>query len=141
MMIAEMTASPPREDHSSKMRVLIVEDNRDSAKSMAMLVRLLGYKAIVAFDGPTALAEFEADPADVVLLDIGLPRMDGFEVARRLRTHAVHKLPFIIAITGYGQDEDRRRSQEVGIDLHLLKPADPEELERMLSRLSGLVTA
>jgi CheY-like chemotaxis protein len=78
-------------------------------------------------------------PPDVVLLDIGLPGLDGYEVAKRLHERAAGRKPLLIAITGYGQDEDRRRSAEAGIHLHLLKPADPAGLQQMLKRFQGII--
>jgi CheY-like chemotaxis protein len=87
-----------------------------------------------AHDGPAALGEAEAFRPEVVLLDIGLPRMDGYEVARRLRQHEGLKQAFVVALTGYGQDEDRRRAREAGFDVHLVKPADPEAVLQLVAR-------
>jgi CheY-like chemotaxis protein len=104
---------------------------------MAMLLSLDGYDVQVAFDGPTALnaaAEFQPQ---AVLLDIGLPGMDGYEVARRLREQPQHRGLLLVAITGYGQDDDRVRSREAGFDHHLVKPVDPETLSHVLDHLSG----
>jgi CheY-like chemotaxis protein len=128
-----------RADGARALRILIVEDDVDGALSTAMLLRFNGYEPQVAFDGPSALREVEGEQADVVLLDIELPGMDGYEVARRMRARAGGKNPFFIAITGYGREEDRQRSEEAGIDLHLLKPANPEELLALLVRLENIV--
>jgi CheY-like chemotaxis protein/two-component sensor histidine kinase len=114
-------------------RVLIVEDNRDLAESLAMVLRLWGHDVTVAFDGPAALTAARARPPEVVFLDIGLPFLDGFEVARRMRQEPKLRKARIVAITGYGGDEDRRRSREVGIDLHLTKPVDPLDLQPLLA--------
>ena len=81
----------------------------------------------------------QVDPPDVVLLEIRLPKMDGWEVARRLREQATVKPPFCIAVTGYGMEADRRRSEEAGIDLHLLKPVEPSYLRRLLARFQTIV--
>jgi CheY-like chemotaxis protein len=116
------------------LRVLVVEDDPDTVATMAQLLRREGHRVRTALDGPTALGEAAADPPDVVLLDLGLPGLDGWEVARRLRQQAGPKHPLTVALTGYGQEEDRRHSWESGIDLHLLKPADPEYLCRLLRR-------
>ena len=112
-------------------RVLVVDDSLDSADSLATLLRLSGHEVFVAGDGETALDLCVEARPDVVLLDIGLPGMDGYEICRRIRklglTDAV-----IIAMTGYGQSRDRRRSQEAGFDAHTVKPVDIAELSRLI---------
>ena len=124
----------------STLRVLVVEDDADSAETLAVLLRLHGHEVDVAPDGPTALRIAAQNPPDVALLDIGLPGgMDGWEVARRLQEQAAGKTPLLIAITGYGQEEHRRRSKQAGIDLHLLKPVDPEELKKLLARFKTII--
>jgi CheY-like chemotaxis protein len=117
-----------------KLRVLVVEDDADAADTMAVFLRHHGHDVVVAPDGPTALRIAADHPPDVALLDIGLPGMDGCEVARRLRERAVGKVPLLVAVTGYGQEADRRRSLEAGIHLHLLKPVDPERLKKLIER-------
>jgi len=118
------------------MRVLVIEDNADVARSTATLVRRWGHDVRVAFDGPTALREAGEDEPDVVLLDIGLPGMDGYEVARRLREMLHEKGTLFIVISGYGTEKDVLLSREEGIDLHFIKPADPAELRAVLERFS-----
>lgn len=113
-------------------RVLVVDDNVDAARSLAMLLTAWGHEASLAHDGPAALAEAARLAPDVVLLDIGLPRMDGYEVARRLRATPEGAGLLLIALTGYGQDEDRRRSREAGFDHHLVKPVDTDALRDLL---------
>jgi PAS domain S-box-containing protein len=121
------SAAAPR----AKLRVLIVDDNVHAAESLAVLVQLWGHETHVAHDGPEALeAACEFRP-EVVLLDIGLPRMDGYRVARRLRDEGFAGL--LVAMTGYGQDEDRRRSRDAGFDQHLVKPVDLGMLEGLLA--------
>jgi CheY-like chemotaxis protein len=122
---------------SASLHVLVVEDNSDTAESMALMVRCDGHEVRVALDGPTALRLAEQEPPDVVLLDIGLPGMDGCEVARRLRERPGGSRPLLIAISGYSLTEVVRRCYEVGVDCYLLKPAEPETL---LDLLSGLAT-
>jgi DNA-binding response OmpR family regulator len=112
----------------------VVEDDEDTAAGLALSLRLDGHEVRVAGDAGTALREAQDGPPDVVLLDIGLPGLDGYEVAKRLRQQATGTQPLVIAVTGHGQDEARRRSAEAGIDLHLLKPADPDGLRQMLKR-------
>lgn len=107
----------------------------DAAVSLARLLgRLHGQEVRVAHDGPSALAVAEEFRPEVVLLDIGLPGMDGHEVARRLRGRPEFEGVLIVALTGWGQGDDRRRSQEVGIDHHLVKPVDPESLKNLLAK-------
>ena len=119
----------------ARLRVLVVDDNDDGIQSLAMLLRLFGHVVGTAGDGLHALEVARADDPDVVFLDIGLPRMSGYEVARRLCEHRTVKRPLLIALTGYGQDEDRRKSAEAGFDLHLLKPVDPDELRIILEKV------
>jgi CheY-like chemotaxis protein len=119
--------------------VLVVEDDADTAATCKLFLQLQGLEVRTASDGPSALLAAQTAKPDVVLLDIGLPGMDGYEVARRLATDHNDKPPFLIAVTGYGQQVDRRKSQEAGIDLHLLKPADPVRLAGLLERFQKVV--
>jgi CheY-like chemotaxis protein len=114
-------------------RVLVVDDNKDSATSMGMLLKFLNTDVRVAHDGPTALDMVESYHPNVVLLDIGMPGMDGFEVARRIRQRADFDDIVLIALTGWGQTEDRNRTQTAGFDHHLVKPADITTLQSLLS--------
>jgi len=114
-------------------RVLVVDDNRDAAESLAALVELLGHRATVLYDGRDALGAAAAQRPDVMLLDIGLPGMDGFEVARRLRTIPGLEDVRLIACTGYGRDEDARKIGEAGFERHLVKPVSATDLERILA--------
>jgi len=135
-------ASPPRSDSRSLARVLVVDDNRDAAETLCELLCLWGYKVEVRDDGESALSAAQVFQPQLVLLDIGLPGMDGYSVARRLRAlqqaGAVPGEPpsplVLVAVTGYGQADDRRRSSEAGFDHHLAKPVDPDALRELLSR-------
>jgi two-component system CheB/CheR fusion protein len=109
--------------------VLVVDDNVDAAKSIAMILTLSGYDVRCVHDGPSALQAAHAYRPDVVVLDIGLPGMNGYEVAQHLRATPDFKRTPLVAVTGYGQDDDRRRSKEVGFDHHLTKPVDPNALQ------------
>ena len=120
----------------TKLHVLLVEDNRDTAQSTAALLRRWGHNVRVALDGPTALREADEDEPDVVLLDIGLPGMDGYKVARRLRETLHAKGTLFIVISGYGAEKEVLRSKDEGIDLHFVKPADPAELREELERFA-----
>ncbi len=112
-------------------RVLIVEDNVDSAESLADVVRMLGHRVEVAYDGPAAIEKARADPPDVVLCDIGLPGMTGYEVAKALRATAGDGMQ-LIALSGYAQPEDIKRAIEAGFNAHVAKPCNPEKIERLL---------
>ncbi|MHC5539002.1 PAS domain-containing hybrid sensor histidine kinase/response regulator [Singulisphaera rosea] len=109
-------------------RVLVVDDNADSATALARILRLLGHDVRVANDGPAGIEEARAHRPEVVLLDIGLPGMDGYEVAERLRAEASCQSAYVIAVTGYGRGEDLRRSRAAGFDYHLVKPVDYDTL-------------
>jgi PAS domain S-box-containing protein len=125
-----LPAEPDQAPAPDRRRILVVDDNQDSAESLALLLEIYGHEVQVAFTGPAALDRARTFLPDVVLLDIGLPGMDGYEVARQLR--AERDGCRLVALTGYGQDEDRRRSREAGFDHHLIKPVDLEALVRVL---------
>ena len=132
---ADPAAAPgPFAAEGSGRPVLIVDDNVSAASSLAMLVDLWGHPCLVAHDGPHALELASNHRPGIVLLDIGLPLMDGYEVARRLRVTPGVERSLVVAMTGYGQEEDRRRSREAGFDHHLVKPVDLDALERLLAR-------
>ena len=118
---------------SATRRVLVVDDNPDAADSLAVLLRLEGHEVRVACDGPAALAAAQADPAEVVILDLGMPGMDGFEVGRRLRALPRSKDVLLVALTGWAQEEDRRRCHEAGFDGHLPKPVEWDALRQFLA--------
>jgi CheY-like chemotaxis protein len=111
--------------------ILIVEDNPDARESLRRLLELQGHRVRVAAEGRSALAAIRAAAPEVALVDLGLPGMDGYELARLIRAEARRRI-LLIALTGYGAPEDRRRSAESGFDLHLVKPLDGEELEQAL---------
>jgi PAS domain S-box-containing protein len=125
------TVSPARE---VPRRILVVDDNEDSARSMCMLQHLRGHETRVAFTGPDALVIATGFAPDVVLLDIGLPGMDGFEVARRLRAMPVLDDTFLVAMTGYGNPDDRALARAAGFDEYLLKPVDLDLLREWMGR-------
>jgi CheY-like chemotaxis protein len=116
------------------LHVLVVDDHRDTVASLVLLLDLWGHESSVAHDGAAAVKAALACPPDVVLLDIGLPKLDGCEVAKCLRREPTTAGALLLAMTGHTQDSDRRRCQEAGIDHFLVKPVDPEELERLLRR-------
>ncbi|MCA1607860.1 MAG: PAS domain S-box protein, partial [Acidobacteria bacterium] len=121
---------------SGVRRILVVDDNRDSADSLAMLLTLGGHNIVdIARDGIEAVEAAGRLKPDVVLLDIGLPKLNGYEAARRIRAQAGSNGVYLIALTGWGQDEDRRRSSEAGFDAHLVKPVDYEKLSKLLDEV------
>lgn len=121
---------------SSGHRLLVVDDNADAAQSLALLLRLHGHEVRVAHDGASALEVAKAFRPALIFLDIGLPGMDGYEVARQMRQVPELRNTVLAALTGWGQPEDRRRSAQAGIDHHLVKPPDPAELQNVLTQLS-----
>lgn len=118
---------------SKACRVLVVDDNRDAAESLGTLLEMIGADVRVEYDGASALRTFAAYHPSVVLLDLGMPGMDGFEVARRIREQATGEDAMLVAMTGWGQEEDRRRTREAGFAHHLVKPAELRSLRRLLS--------
>jgi CheY-like chemotaxis protein len=118
-------------------RILVVDDNQDAAESMRLLLRQVGAEVRVAHDGPQALAAFDACRPRMVLLDIGMPGMDGYEVARRLRASPYAGQASLVALTGWGQDEDKKRVREAGFDHHLVKPADLGTLQSLITSIQA----
>ncbi|HXG04329.1 MAG TPA: response regulator [Candidatus Binatia bacterium] len=112
--------------------ILLVEDNADARTTLQMLLELEGHRVRAAETGAEALQR-ATPPLDVALIDIGLPDVDGYDVARRIRATPHGKSAYLIALTGYGQAEDRRRAEEAGFDTHLVKPVDPEALVSLLA--------
>ena len=114
-------------------RVLLIDDNHDAARSMGMLLKHLGYEVELAYTGPEGLEAARRTRPDVILCDIGLPGLDGFSVARVLRSESPTRDVYLIAISGYGQTEDIRKALDAGFDLHLIKPVDFSRLELALN--------
>jgi CheY-like chemotaxis protein len=129
---AETNGHPP-----PPLRILVVDDSHDAADSLALLLTVLGYRVRTAYDGPAALDVAGTFLPQIAFLDLGLPGMDGFEVARRLRERPASRGAVLIACTGFGQEADRRRCQEAGFDHFLLKPFDLHELKQALARQAG----
>lgn len=126
-------ARPARsKPETSPRRILVVDDNRDSADSLAMLLKLMGHTVDTAHDGVEGVEKAATFRGDVILLDIGMPRLNGYEAARQIRAQHQQGLR-LVALTGWGQEEDRRRSEEAGFDAHLVKPVDLEALTKLLA--------
>ena len=130
----ESPAAPARA--AAGQRVLVVDDNEDAAVLLADALAQWGYTTRVAHDGPSALREAEGFDPDVAVLDLGLPVMDGYELARRIASHPQHRRARLVALTGYGQDLDRARSAAAGFLAHLVKPVDFDQLRATLARFT-----
>jgi CheY-like chemotaxis protein len=118
-----------------KRRILLADDNNDALESLATLLELGGHEVVTASNGALALECAERHRPEVVLLDIGMPMLDGYEVARRIRVQPWGQKITLVALTGWGQDSDRRRSREAGFDSHLVKPLDMDKLTELLEKL------
>lgn len=116
------------------LRILVVDDNQDSAETLSILLQMLGYNVSVAYDGEEALQKAIDLRPGVVLLDIGLPKLNGYEVARRIRLEPWGNAPMLVAITGWGQAEDKDLSREAGFDHHLVKPVEPDTLLSLIQK-------
>ena len=143
--LKEVTSVPVREDQSqgskkaeSWRRVLIVDDNEDLANSLAEILNMNGHQTWVAYDGFRAIEIAKATELDVVLMDLGMPGLNGIETAKRIRAlPGCDRLP-VAAITGWGQESDRARTREAGFNWHLVKPIDPELLNRIVATLEPI---
>jgi CheY-like chemotaxis protein len=136
MADAQRPAVTPRSP-AQRFKILVVDDNHDSALSMAMMLSIMGHDTRTAHDGESAVTTAETFLPDVVLLDIGLPKLNGYEVAQRIRENTWGESMYLIAVTGWGQDEDRQRSSEVGLNQHMVKPVEPAALEKLLAGLKS----
>ena len=130
----EADGSTPR-TASQRGRVLVVDDNRDAAESLGMVLSFAGYDVSIAFNGPEALELGTRDRPRAAIIDIGMPGMSGYEVARRMRLEAWGRNAVLIALTGWGQDEDKQAARASGFDDHLTKPVDPDAVGSVLARI------
>ncbi len=118
---------------ASSTRVLVVDDNEDAADSLATLLGVMGYEVRIAYDGPEAIVAADEFKPAVALLDIGLPKLSGYDIARHVRARRGTEV-LLVAITGWGQEEDRRRARDAGFDHHFTKPADFERLLELIDQ-------
>jgi signal transduction histidine kinase len=132
----ERLAGPAEAAAAGACRILVAEDNPDAAEMMRVMLEVKGHDVRIAADGVEAVAIAQAFEPQIAFLDIGMPRMDGYEAARRIRDQLQHRV-MLIALTGWGQDEDKRRAREAGFDHHLTKPPEPEQLDRLISDCRG----
>lgn len=123
---------------TSDLRILVVDDNRDAAESLAMLLKMMGHNVHTAYDGDEAVTAAREFQPHVVLCDIGLPKLNGYEACRQIKAQAWDKKMILIAVTGWGQDNDRRKTQEAGFDYHMVKPVDPQTLMKLLAGLNAV---
>jgi CheY-like chemotaxis protein len=120
-----------------RSRVVVIDDNKDAADTMAMLIEVLGGSARTANDGPSGIEAVNEFRPGIVFLDIGMPSMDGYETCRRIRMQPFSRDIVIVALTGWGQPQDKARAMLAGFDVHLTKPVDPNAVEKLLSGGAG----
>jgi CheY-like chemotaxis protein len=133
----------PPSDHDGRIasqvtfRILIADDNKDAAQSTGMMLRMLGNEVRTVHNGLQAVEEAEAFRPDVILLDIGMPQLNGYEAAQRIRQQRWGKDMVLVALTGWGQEDDKERATAAGFDQHFTKPVNPTDLERLLANLQA----
>ena len=133
--IAAPPAIVPETSDGPRRRILVVDDNRDAAESLAKFLRIMGHDVRTAHDGEAGVDVVEGFRPEVILLDIGMPLVDGYETARRIRAELRGHEPFLVALTGWGSDDDRRRTNDAGFDRHLVKPVDPDDLIAIMAEI------
>jgi CheY-like chemotaxis protein len=138
---ARSRAQPAPAELAPGLRILVVDDNLDSATTLALLLRMAGHEVHLAHDGIAALEAVRGWRPQIAILDIGLPGLDGYELARRLRQEYALRDALLVALTGYGQDEDRRRAWQAGFNAHLIKPVDLHQLRALLAHAGSLLPA
>jgi CheY-like chemotaxis protein len=132
--------SPSASNGRSRGKLLVADDNRDAATTLATVLEMCGYEVVTAYSGAEALEVGARARPLAVLLDIGMPGLSGYETARRIRLEAWGRHTVLIAVTGWGQEEDKRKAQSVGFDHHLTKPVDSDDIERLLRTSLGAST-
>lgn len=135
-----MTESKTGENKGSSLRVLVVDDNIDAARTVALLLKKYGHDVRAVYDGPAALDAARGFQPNLIFLDIGLPGMNGYEVAQKVRADLELGNVMLVAMTGYGQEADKQRSREAGFDHHLVKPADINTIKQILASVSRAAT-
>jgi CheY-like chemotaxis protein len=130
-------------ENSSRVshRILVVDDNRDLTDTLGMMLRFSGNSIRTAHDGEAAVAAAEEFNPDIIILDLGLPKLNGYEACRRIRRQPGGKQRIIVAVTGWGREEDRRRTKDAGFDQHWVKPVNPAALTKLLAELKGKLPA
>jgi CheY-like chemotaxis protein len=130
-------ADPPLKPPVASLRIVIVDDNRDAADSLAMLLTMDGHQVSVTHDGVSALSVIEAVRPQVAVLDIGMPDMNGYQLAQRIRSSLPSEPMVLVALTGWGQAQDLARAKAAGFDHHLVKPAEPEAIRSLIASIGG----
>jgi PAS domain S-box-containing protein len=133
---AEPTKAAPEKSRGPRRRILVVDDNRDAAVSLTMMLRIKGHEVRTVHDGAAAVAAAAEFRPELVLMDLGMPILDGYEAARRIRAQPREDRAFLVALTGWGADDDRRRTHDAGFDRHLVKPVDPDALISMIAEMA-----
>jgi CheY-like chemotaxis protein len=136
--VAELkTDAKPKEPAKPARRILVADDNRDAADSLALMLEMLGHEVSQANDGLEAIEAAKRVQPELIFLDLGMPRMNGYDAARLIRTAPECNSAILVALTGWGQEEDRRRSLEAGFNHHIVKPIDFTVVENLLNNLNG----
>lgn len=133
---ANETIASPEKTRAPRRRILVVDDNRDAAATLAMVLKFLGHEVRTAHDGEAGLAAAAEYRPDLVVMDLGMPRMDGYEACRRIRAESWGGDPFLVALTGWGSVDDQRRARDAGFDRHLVKPVDADALSKIIAEMS-----
>jgi signal transduction histidine kinase/ActR/RegA family two-component response regulator len=133
----EVACATKRDVMRAARRILIADDNRDAAISLALMLKLKGHETQTAYDGLEAMTIAETFEPDIAILDIGMPKLDGYQLCRRLRAQPWGNRMFMVALTGWGQDQDKQLAHDVGFDLHLVKPVDPAQLNSVIASVSN----
>jgi DNA-binding response OmpR family regulator len=128
--------APAKRSSGNSLRILVVDDNQDAAESLMLLLQCSGHEVQVAHDGEQALLTAQSFLPELVFMDLGMPGLNGFEAARRVRREKWGQDVMLVALTGWGQEDDRRRSAEAGFDKHLVKPVEYEEVDRLIGILA-----
>jgi len=136
-----MSEAASQNSASRKVRILVIDDNADAANSLGRLLSLLGKEVRVALDGESGIAQLESFPADVVLLDLGMHGMDGFETAQAIRARPDWNNVALVALTGWGQEQDRQRTVAAGFAAHLVKPVNIDQVEATITQAMALPSA
>ena len=138
---ADLRAQEKLSPHATRRRIVVVDDLADAADSLAIMLQMMGHDTRTAYDGVEAVQAVAAFNPDLVFLDIGLPKMNGYDAARIIRAQPDGKDVVLVAVTGWGQEQDRRRAADAGFDHHLTKPVDPHAVEALIARLDQTIAA
>ena len=133
--VAELRATLPLSSQGPQRRILVVDDNTDAAETLAIMLGFMGHEVRMAHDGEAGVAAAAAFRPVLVLMDLGMPRLNGYQAARRIRAEPWGSAPLLVALTGWGADDDRQRTRDAGFDRHLVEPVDPAALAKMIAEM------